>query len=84
MNSKLKALLVGVLTLARTDAASVRKLAAVLRIQYRALANGDFNRTTALILVNVDGRVVGRTTQLGDADPAFFKLVKASVHAASN
>lgn len=71
-------------TLARTDAASVRKLAAVLRIQYRALANGDFNHTTALILVNADGRVVGRTTQLGDADPAFVKLVKASVQSASN
>lgn len=71
-------------TLARTDAASVRKLAAVLRIQYRALANGDFNHSTALILVDADGRVVGRTTQLGDADPAFVKLVKASVQSAAN
>lgn len=71
-------------TLARTDAATVRKLAAVLRIQYRALANGDFNHTTALILVDADGRIVGRTTQLGDADPAFVKRVKASVQSLSN
>ena len=34
-------------TLARTDAASVRKLAAVLGIQYRALPDGEFNHTTA-------------------------------------
>ena len=71
-------------TLARTDAASVRKLAAVLRIQYRVLANGDFNHSTALILVDADGRVVARTTQLGDADPAFVKLVKASAQSAAN
>ena len=66
-------------TLARTDAASVRKLAAVLGIQYRALAGGDFNHTTALILVDAQGRVLGRTAQLGDADPKFVKLVKAGV-----
>ena len=66
-------------TLARTDAASVRKLAAVLGIQYRAIAGGDFNHTTALILVDADGRILGRTAQLGDADPKFVKLVKTSV-----
>src|SRR5207249_2527780 len=37
-------------TLARTDAASVRKLAAALGIQYRLLTNGEYNHTTALIL----------------------------------
>lgn len=66
-------------TLARTDAASARKLAAVLGIQYRALPNGDFNHTTALILVDAEGRILGRTARLGDADPAFVKLVKASL-----
>ena len=69
-------------TLARTDPAAVRKLAAVLGIQYRALANGDFNHTSTLILVSGEGRIVGRTAQLGNADPAFVKLVKASVQAA--
>ena len=64
-------------TLARTDAKSVRKLAAVLGIQYRALKNGDFNHTTALILLDADGRIAGRSAQLGNADPAFVKLVKA-------
>ena len=67
--------------LARTDAATVRKLAAVLGIQYRALANGEFNHTTALILIDADGRIAGRTSRLGNADPAFVKLVKAAAQA---
>lgn len=68
-------------TLARSDEATVRKLAAVLGIQYRALANGDFNHTTALILIDSEGRIAGRTAQLGVADPAFVKLVKAAAQA---
>ena len=51
---------------------------AVLGIQYRALSNGDFNHTTALILIDADGRNAGRTAQLGVADAAFVKLVKAA------
>lgn len=65
-------------SLARTDAKTVRKLAAVLGIQYRALPKGEFNHTTALILMDADGRIAGRTTQLGDADAPFVKLVKTA------
>lgn len=65
-------------TLARTDAKSARKLSAVLGIQYRQLASGDFNHTTALILVDSEGRIAGRTEKLGNTDPAFVKLVKAA------
>lgn len=71
-------------TLARTDAPNVRKLASVLGVQYRALGNGDFNHTTALILLDADGRIVGRTSQLGDADPAFVKLLKTTIAAAGH
>jgi protein SCO1/2 len=66
-------------TLARTDAKNVRKLAAVLGIQYRALPDGDFNHTTALILLDAQGRIAGRSSQMGSVDPAFLKLVKASI-----
>jgi protein SCO1 len=66
-------------TLARTDAASVRKIAAVLGIQYRALGNGDFNHTTAVLLLDAEGRVVGRTTQLGTVDPVFVALLHATL-----
>jgi protein SCO1/2 len=69
-------------TLARTDARSVRKLAAVLGIQYRLLPNGDFNHTTALILLDADGRIAGRSNQLGNADPAFVERVKAVMQSA--
>ncbi|HEY8708325.1 MAG TPA: SCO family protein [Burkholderiaceae bacterium] len=71
-------------SLARTDARNVRKLAAMLGIQYRALPDGEFNHTTALILIDANGRIAGRTAKLGDADPAFVKLVKAAVQAGPN
>ena len=70
-------------SLARTDAKTVRKLAAVLGIQYRALPDGEFNHTTALILIDADGRIAARTAKLGDADPAFVKLVKAATQGAA-
>lgn len=70
--------------LARTEAPNVRKLAALLGIQYRAIGNGDFNHTTALILIDAQGRIAGRTAQLGSADPAFVKLVKAAAVAPAN
>ncbi|HEX6704846.1 MAG TPA: SCO family protein [Albitalea sp.] len=66
-------------SLARTDARNVRKLAAMLDIQYRALDNGDFNHSTVLVLVDANGRIVGRTTELSGADPAFVKLVKTTL-----
>ena len=71
-------------TLARTDAASVRKLAALLGVRYRALAGGDFNHTSALILLDADGRVLARTETLGSApDSDFLAKVRAAVRAPS-
>lgn len=63
-------------TVARTDTKTTRKFAAVLGVQYRALPNGDFNHTTDLILLDSEGRIAGRTAQLGSADPAFVKKIK--------
>lgn len=63
-------------TLARTDDRNVRKLAATLGIQYRALPSGDFNHTSVLILLDAEGRVMGKTSTIGEADPQFVKLVK--------
>jgi protein SCO1 len=65
--------------LARTNSKDVRKLAAMLDIQYRAIGNGDFNHSTALVLVDAQGRIVGRTTDLSGADPAFVKLMKTTL-----
>jgi protein SCO1 len=67
-------------TLARTDAASLRKFAATLGIQYRQLPDGEFNHSTVLILLDGQGRIVGKTNKMGTADPAFVTLVKKTLH----
>lgn len=70
-------------SLARADAPAVRKLAGVLGIQYRAIGSGDFNHTTVLVLLDAQGRIVARTSRLGNADPAFVKQVRAVLRAPS-
>ena len=72
-------------TLARTDAAAVRRLAAVLGVRYRELADGEFNHTSALVLLDADGRVLARTEQLGaKPDAAFVAAVKAAAAPAAD
>ncbi|ODS62045.1 MULTISPECIES: SCO family protein [unclassified Arenimonas] len=69
-------------TLARTEAPGVRRLAAVLGIRYRPLADGEFNHTSALVLLDREGRVLARTETLGaKPDPAFLAAVKAALAA---
>lgn len=63
-------------SLASPDAKSVRAAAGVLGVRYRQLANGDFNHTSGLLLLDRDGRIVARTDHVGTvADPAFVKAV---------
>lgn len=66
-------------TLARTDAPNVRKLAALFGIQYRALANGEVNHSSALLLLDAEGRIVARTDTIGALDPAFVEAVKQAL-----
>ena len=67
-------------TLARTGAAGVRRTAAVLGIRYRALADGEFNHSSALVLLDGEGRVLARTEQLGaKADPVFVAAVRSAL-----
>lgn len=68
-------------TVARTDAASVRKIAATLDIQYRRLESGEYNHSTVLVLLDSDGRVLGRTGKIGAVDPEFVKLIKDTLAA---
>lgn len=68
-------------TLTRTDAPSVRKLAAVLGIQYRELENREINHSTALVLLDADGRAIARTEQIGAIDPAFVTALKSALAA---
>ena len=67
-------------TLATTDEAGVRRTAAVLGVRYRKLANGEFNHSSELILLDADGRVIARTNKLGPvADREFVAKVKAAL-----
>ena len=66
-------------TLAGTDENGVRTLAALLKVRYRALANGEFNHTSALTLLDRDGRILARTENMGSVpDPVFLAAVKAA------
>ena len=62
-------------TLARSDAAHTRKLAAMLGIQYRELDGGGFNHTSVLILLDGDEKIVGKTFNIGGADAKLVQLV---------
>jgi protein SCO1/2 len=68
-------------TLGRTAPEDVRKLAAVLGIQYRQLENREFNHSSALILLDAEGRVLARSSVLGEPDPEFVRAVAAALAA---
>ncbi|MGN6513565.1 MAG: SCO family protein [Lysobacteraceae bacterium] len=64
-------------TLAAPRAADVRAVAGVLGVRYRQLADGDFNHTAALVLLDSDGRELARTEDIGSVpDPAFVAAVR--------
>jgi len=64
-------------TLASPRANDVRAVAGVLGVRYRALADGEFNHTSALLLLDGDGRIVARTEKIGSvADPDFLAAVR--------
>jgi len=68
-------------TLARTEPADVRKLAAVLGIQYRQLDDGEFNHSSALILLDAEGRIAARTERIGTIDSAFIDAIRTTLAA---
>jgi protein SCO1/2 len=68
-------------TLARTDEASARKLAALLGVQYRRLASGEFNHSSTIELLDADGRIAARTGTLAAVDPALLKRLRAAIPA---
>ena len=66
-------------TLARTVPAQTRSLAAVLGIKYKQLPDGEFNHTSAIILLDAAGREIARSGKLGSPDPEFVRIVKESL-----
>ncbi len=69
---------------ARANAAGTREVAALLGVQYRRLADGDFNHSSTIVLLDAEGRINARTNTLGAVDPklveAMRKLVAAQQH----
>ncbi len=63
-------------SLDRTDADSVRKLAAVLGVQYRAIEKGDFNHSTVISLLDKDGRIVAHSSRTGEVDADLLAATK--------
>jgi protein SCO1/2 len=64
-------------TLARPRAQDVRAIAGVLGTRYRELEDGEFNHTSALVLLDADGRLVARTEKIGTTpDPEFVAAVR--------
>ena len=67
-------------TLASPPAGEVRAVAGVLGIRYRQLADGEFNHSSALILVDANGRILARTEKIGSKpDPEFVAAVRKAV-----
>jgi protein SCO1/2 len=64
-------------TLARADAAAVRKVAAMLNIQYRQLPNGEFNHSSVITLLSPDGRILQQSSKLGADDAQLLDAIKA-------
>jgi len=67
-------------TLVRPDPKDMRAIAGLLGVRYRALADGEFNHTTVLVLLDADGRVIARTERVaGLPDPAFLAAVRQTL-----
>jgi protein SCO1/2 len=67
-------------TLASPPEKDVRAVAGVLNIRYRKLADGGFNHSSALILLDSNGRILARTEKIGSQpDPEFVAEVKKAL-----
>jgi protein SCO1 len=60
----------------RAKPADVRKIAALLNVQYRKLSSGEFNHSTVMVLLDWQGRVIARTEKISGTDTAFLEAVR--------
>jgi len=64
-------------TLARADASTVRRIAAVLNVQYRALPDGGFNHSSIITLLSPQGEILAQSTAVAKADAALLQALSA-------
>lgn len=60
----------------RAKPADVRKIAALLNVQYRKLSSGEFNHSTVMVLLDAQGRVIARTEKISGTDRVFLEAVR--------
>lgn len=65
-------------TFARASEPDVRKLAALLNIQYRRLPDGDYNHATVITLLDAEGRIAATTSSLLRLDADFLRQLGAA------
>lgn len=63
-------------SLARAQAGDVRKIAALLGVQYRQLRDKEFNHSTILTLVSSDGRIIAKSSSTATSDAQFVAAVR--------
>ena len=67
-------------SLASPRAQDVRSVAGLLGVRYRQLADGQFNHTSVMLLLDREGRIVARTEQVsGVPDPEFMGSVSRAL-----
>lgn len=64
-------------TLVHTDEATVRKIAAVLNVQYRRLPDGSYNHASVISLLTPEGEIAAQSTVLGKADERLATFLRA-------
>jgi protein SCO1 len=64
-------------TLARTDERTVRRIAALLNIQYRRLPGGNFNHASVVSVLTPQGMIAAQSEKLGKADERLLDALAA-------
>lgn len=62
-------------TLATSDEATIRRIAALLSIQYRKLPDGNFNHSSVITVLSPEGRILRQSSMLGRADPDIVGVI---------
>ena len=63
-------------TLARTDPTSVRKIAALLGVQYRKLPDGGYSHSSIITLLDSTGEIAAQSTRMGQVDPELLAALR--------
>ena len=65
--------------LTRATPQDVRKIAAVLGVQYRQLPNGEFSHTSVLTFVDDEGVVRAQSAKIPRVDDVFFQVIRKHI-----